>query len=275
MFGFGCASNEASHLENLSAQVAASGLSITWLGVAGILVDDGETKILIDPFASRDGLNFASVLFGKKISSDERAVIDWVDKLNAKGGTRAILVTHGHYDHSLDAANFQIHTSTNTMTGGVTEARIFGSRSVVNIARREGVEPVPQEINENVELPKFGRFRIRFFESEHSELPIIGVPYAGKNDNEIGLPARPSLFKVGKVYNVLIMHEDFGCLLHVGSPGYKVGKLEKVRADVAILAAEVFGSGDGEYIRQTAGAVHAKTVIPIHYDSFFRPLNSE
>ena len=55
-------------------------MNITWFGTATILLDDGETRLLFDPFVRQN----------KKINTTPLAGFTGAD---------AILITHGHYDH--------------------------------------------------------------------------------------------------------------------------------------------------------------------------------
>ncbi len=55
-------------------------MNITWYGTASIMIDDGETKLLFDPFVRQN----------KKLETLP---------LEGFAGADAVLITHGHFDH--------------------------------------------------------------------------------------------------------------------------------------------------------------------------------
>ena len=79
---------------------ARAPLSVTWLGVSTLLLDDGESAIMTDGFFSRPGLIDVGV--GRIAPSAPR-----VDGCLARAGVdrlAAVLPVHTHYDHALDSA---------------------------------------------------------------------------------------------------------------------------------------------------------------------------
>ena len=81
-------------------------LTITFYGHACFALTDGETKLLIDPFFTGNGL--------APIKADE-AEADY------------ILVTHGHGDHTGDAAAIAERTGATIITTGDVGTALFGN----------------------------------------------------------------------------------------------------------------------------------------------------
>lgn len=77
-------------------------VAVTWWGTNSLLIEDDRTRLMIDPYFSRPpGLLGLGFLY-KKIAPDEAAV----DQGLARAGVDqldAVLVTHTHFDHVLDA----------------------------------------------------------------------------------------------------------------------------------------------------------------------------
>ena len=104
----------------------APGVSVTWLGTAGVLVSDGRTDILIDPFVSRYGL--LRVGLGLPLHPRQDLIDAWLERLGCRN-VEAVLVSHSHYDHSLDAPYF----------ARATGALLAGSESTLNVGRGAGL----------------------------------------------------------------------------------------------------------------------------------------
>jgi len=98
-----------------SAQVvlpgkASDSLFIQYLGCGGLYIEKDCTAFMIDPFFSNPGLRSviaSTILPIKTIYSKEKEVIKGLAGIlrfhaNAKEKTKAIFVTHSHYDHLLD-----------------------------------------------------------------------------------------------------------------------------------------------------------------------------
>ena len=59
-------------------------MRVTWYGTATIGIDDGESKILFDPFVRRN----------KKL--------EYSTPLEGFAGFDGVFITHGHFDHLYD-----------------------------------------------------------------------------------------------------------------------------------------------------------------------------
>lgn len=230
------------------------GVYVTWLGTAGVVIDDGHNRIAIDPFVTRDSLSH--VLLGRPIESRTEEVDRW---LNRAGGPRldAVVVTHSHYDHSLDAP------AVAQRTGAV----LIGSPDTLGQARAHRLDPAQQVPARVGEPLRFGRFTVTLRASKHGDPEF----FPGNAEGELPRRARARDYRTGEVYSVLVEH-PFGTLLHHASAAWRPETFdESTRADVVLLG--LAGRDDTEdYLHHVVDAVGATRVIPMHFDDFFRPL---
>ena len=235
-------------------------LTVTWLGVSTLLLDDGESAVLTDGFFSRPSL--ARVGLGRIAPSPPR-----IDGCIARLGLRrldAVLPVHSHFDHVLDSA----------VVAERTGAMLVGGESTANVGRGHGlpddriVLAVPGE-----PLP-FGAFDVTLIESHHC--PPDRFP--GTITEPVRPPVKASAYRCGEAWSTLLHHRPSGrrCLIQ-GSAGYVPGVLDGQRAEVAYLGLGQLGPQPQRYLTEywteTVRAVGARTVIGIHWDDFFRPLS--
>jgi L-ascorbate metabolism protein UlaG (beta-lactamase superfamily) len=90
-------------------------------------------------------------------------------------------------------------------------------------------------------------------------------------------PARARAYRCGEAWSVLVEHSTGRTALVQGSAGFVPGALSGRRADVAYLGVGQLGVQDEGYIRtywsETVEAVGARSVVLVHWDDFFRPLD--
>jgi len=231
-------------------------IHVTWLGTAGVLVSDGRTGILIDPYVSRCG--FFKVALRRPLPPDVKAVRKWIDLFGEN--IRAVCVSHSHFDHCLDAPYFAQETG----------AWLIGSPSTLNVGRGAGLpEPSLKKINreESIEI---GAFTLTFIESRHGAALFGSVPYAGTIERPLIPPCRAGDYKVGQIFSIFMSHPS-GTIVHHGSAGFIPGMYEGKKADGVLLG--VVGRGDTDaYLKNVPLALGTKLVIPIHFDNFFLPL---
>ena len=245
---------------DLPAAEPDAALSITWLGVSTLLVDDGTSAMMTDGFFSRPSL--AEVGLNRLKPSESR--IDYA--LNRVGVNRlaAVLPVHTHYDHVLDSA----------VVARRTGARLVGGESAANVGRGHGLSVDDIVVATTGEALTFGPFTVTLIASHHC--PPDRFP--GEITEPVVPPAKASAYRCGEAWSTLIHHAPSDRrLLIQGSAGFLPGALAGHRADVAYLGAGQLGVQPEEYITrywdETVAAVGARRVVLIHWDDFFRPLS--
>lgn len=231
---------------------------VTWLGTAGVLVSDGEAAILIDPFVSRYGL--LHVGLRRDIPPMQDKIAAWTAKLSP-APVSAVIVSHSHYDHAMDAPYFATAFA----------APILGSSSTANIALGAGMSSSDIVAIEPGSPYQFGRFTVTLLRSEHGPALLGRIPYPGTIDEPLAPPVPATAYKLGEAYSIHVSHPA-GSFLHHGSASWVDGMFEGVRADVVFLG--VAGRADtAAYLHNVVDAVGAHRLIPFHYDDFFAPLD--
>ena len=232
-------------------------LQITWLGVSTLLISDGETTLLTDPFVSRPPL--AQVLLNRPLKPDAEVVDRLFEKLGLQR-IQAILVGHSHYDHIMDVG----------LIGARSGALLVGSASSVNIALGHGL-PEAQTLQIEADTPiQIGEFSITFIPARHAG--ATGGRPLGDVEKPLASPARGSDYKQGGSYSILIAHPRAKLLYH-GCAGFIPGALQPYSADAVLLGIALLPELN-TYLEQVVDAVGAQTVIPVHWDDFTRPLDA-
>lgn len=234
-------------------------LTVTWMGVSTLLVDDGSSALLTDGFFSRPSL--LTVALRKLRPSRERidAALERVgiDRLDA------VLPVHTHYDHALDSAAVAERTG----------AKLVGGSSAANIAVGHGLRAERVIVATPGAELELGNFGVTLIESDHCPPDRFPGPIA----TPVSLAAKASAYRCGDAWSMLVHHRITDRrLLIQGSAGFVPGALAGYQAEVAYLGVGQLGVQSERYIRQywneTARTVGARRVVLIHWDDFFRPL---
>lgn len=235
-------------------------VNLIWLGTAGVLISDGDTGFLIDPYVSRFGI--FKIALNLPLTPDKESVRRWVSRFG-KSNIKAVMVSHSHFDHSIDAPQFAMETG----------AVLMGSESTLNIGRGASLKQeqlIKAEADKNIEI---GSFTLRFIESAHGPALLGRVPYPGSIDKPLMAPRPARDYKLGKTYSILILHPS-GTIVHHGSAGFIPGMYDDVRADVVLLG--IAGRGDTlQYLENVPLKLGVKLVIPVHFDNFFVSLEKK
>ncbi|MCV7099788.1 MBL fold metallo-hydrolase [Mycobacterium palustre] len=237
-----------------------SPLSVTWMGVATLLVDDGSSALMTDGYFSRPGL--ARVAAGRVAPSPAR-----VDGCLARAKVsrlQAVVPVHTHLDHVMDSA----------LVADRTGARLVGGRSAANVARGYGLAEDRIVVAAPGEPIRLGAYDVTLVESRHC--PPDRFP--GVIDEPLRPPAKASAYRCGEAWSTLVHHRPSGRrLLIQGSAGFVKGALAGRRADAAYLSVGQLGLRPRSYLLdywdETVRAVGARRVVLIHWDDFFRPLS--
>jgi L-ascorbate metabolism protein UlaG (beta-lactamase superfamily) len=243
------------------AAQAGADLTVTWLGVSTLLIDDGRTALMTDGFFSRP--SYIEVGLRRLRPSASR-----ISECLARAGVSrlaAVLPVHTHFDHALDSA----------VVAARTGACVVGGESAANVARGQGLAEDRIVVTEPGAELTFGSFVVTLIESQHcppDRFPgVISAPVVP--------PVRASAFRCGEAWSTLIHHRPSDRhLLIQGSAGFRPGALDGQQADVAYLGVGQLGVQPTDYIErywaQTVRAVRARRVVLIHWDDFFRPLSA-
>jgi L-ascorbate metabolism protein UlaG (beta-lactamase superfamily) len=257
---------------------AAQGLRGQFFGASTLLIRDDRNAILIDGFFSRPG--WRELLEGVgKIHPDPDLIEQRL--ANVEDATiNYVLVAHSHHDHAMDAP----------IVARMRQSTLVGSESTRQISCGLGCGDVPFQPAEGPLIA--GDFTIRFFSTHHAPYPFEDAqgrsrdpldPFrwwlerhlAGKIDHPLTPPVRITDYKVGHNYVFLIEHTQ-GKTLIVPSAGVPLD-LGGAQADVVLLGIGDLDKLSNEHIRtywkEAVEDTHARLVIPIHWDNFFRKLD--
>ncbi len=238
------------------------GVTLTWLGVTTLLIDDGETRLLSDGFFSRPGL--LEVLLDRPVAPDLAGI---EAALSAAGISRvaAVMPVHSHYDHAMDSGEVARRTG----------AVVVGSESTANAARGAGLAEERIVVLPEGGTRRFGRFEVTWVVSRHWPLTGDGAPpMPGAIEEPLVPPAPVSAWREGGSYSIHVAHPA-GSLLIQGSAGYRSGALQGLGADVVVLGIGGLTRSGPEharrYWREIVETTGARRVLPVHYDDFTRP----
>lgn len=249
-----------------AATAPGASLKVSWLGVATVLLDDGETALLTDGFFSRPGMGQT---FTSKIAPDLEAIsrglarAGLATRTGQVGRLAAVIPLHSHYDHALDAPEVAKRTG----------ALLLGSSSSANVGRGWGLPEAQIRIAVLGQPQRFGRFTVTLLAGRHPDTGFTG----GEINEPLTPPARATAYKEGQNYTVLVQHESRPgrSLLITGSAGFVPGALAGVRADVVLMGVGTLGAlSDAQRDALWQGvvqAVGAKRVLPIHWEDFWLP----
>jgi L-ascorbate metabolism protein UlaG (beta-lactamase superfamily) len=238
-----------------------TGLSVTFLGVSTLLVDDGSAAILTDGFFSRPSM--AQVLL-TRLAPDPARIQECLDRaMPGLSRLEAVLPVHSHFDHALDSAYVAEHTG----------AVLVGGESTANLGRGHGLPEDRIVVPPPGEPLVLGPFTVTLLESHHCPPDR----YPGAITEPLRPPAKAGAYRCGEAWSILVAHAGGLTALVQGSAGFVEGALAGQRADVAYLGVGQLGLQSEHYLttywRETVRTVGARRAVLTHWDDYFRPLD--
>ncbi len=249
----------SAYADRFAVPRASGELSVTFLGVATVLLTDGTSAVMTDGFFSRPSLPRVAVT---KLSPD----LARIDAALARAGVttlEAVVPVHTHYDHAQDSA----------VVAQRTGAALVGGPSAVQVGR--GSDLPADRIREvaSGESVRLGAWTLAFTASEHC--PPDRFP--GAITTPVVPPVSARAYRCGDAWSIVATHDSGRTALLQGSAGYVPGALATQSAEVAYLGVGQLGVQPESYIEayweHTVGAVGATVVVLTHWDDFFRGLD--
>ncbi|RAV15121.1 MBL fold metallo-hydrolase [Mycolicibacterium sp. GF69] len=235
-------------------------LAVTWAGVTTLLIDDGESAVLTDGFFSRPSLLEVAL---RRLTPSQPRIDGCLTRLRIDR-LAAVLPVHTHYDHAMDSA----------VVAERTGAHIVGGRSAAQVGRGHGLPEDRLVVAIPGQVVRLGAYDVTLIEGDHC--PPDRFP--GSITGPVVPPVKASAYRCGEAWSTLVHHRPSDRrLLVVGSAGFVAGALAGQRADVVYLGVGQLGLQPERYLvdywRETVRTVHARRVVLIHWDDFFRPLH--
>jgi L-ascorbate metabolism protein UlaG (beta-lactamase superfamily) len=231
---------------------------VTYLGVNGFQFETGDHALLVDPYFTRVGLWTGAL--NERIESNPNRVSEGLRHIRPK--IDAILVTHAHFDHLLDAPEIMRRT----------HARLVAGPTAVRLVESFEVSPSECESVKVGSVRKIGPWTIRVFAAQHDRLfgkvPFDKCPSAVPSGN---IPKKASDWCVGEPLAFVI--EAAGKRIYIdsgGVPGSPPDSRVK-NVDLAILGSALPDSR--ERFAEAVNKLRPRYVFPSHQDDMFAPLS--
>ena len=226
-----------------------SGVRITYLGTNAYLFESNGATLLVDPYFSRQGL-FRIALKLRPVLQTQ-LIAEW---LRAHPTIDAVLVTHGHFDHLLDAPQIV----------RATGAKLIASPTSVKLAESIGVAPGHGEAVRPGAKAEAGKAEIHVLPAQHDRI-FGSIPYNGPAEHFP--PEKIDHWVTGQPLAFVIEMGGKRIFINAGGP---VASTKWRPVDLAIIAVGARDSIDA--FPSNVAQLRPRYILPSHQDNFFRPL---
>ncbi len=224
--------------------------TLTHLGVAGWKLESPSGTLLFDPYVTRANVEDDAA----PLVSDEAAI-------DASIPRRAdvVLVGHSHYDHVLDVPSIARRTG----------ATVIGTESTRNLVHAAGLAGDRVRVARGSETFDIGPFSIRPVRALHS---LTGVENK-EIPSTVSLPLPAGAYDEGGTLQYLVRFEG-RTFFFVGTANFIEDEVRAlgVRPDVAVVAVGLRNKVPDYTCRLLRALGLPKTVLPNHFDEFWKPL---
>jgi L-ascorbate metabolism protein UlaG (beta-lactamase superfamily) len=235
-----------------------AGLELEWLGVSGYRMTYQGSTIYIDPYVSRVPL---SAVLRRSVAVPDAAMIGRF--IGDRSGVVGVLVGHTHFDHAVDAPALAKRFG----------CPALGSASLTRLMHAHGIAGQTVEV-EPYRTYELGPFAVSFTPSLHSKLLLgLAVPMDGELtcDHLDGLT--PGAYRCGQVWGIHI--EVAGATFYHQGSANLIDDAVRHRG-VDYFLAGIAGRGfTPAYWQRILTRLEPRTVVPTHFDDFFRPLDAD
>ena len=252
-------------------------IRITYLGVNGFQFEADGHALLVDPYFTRVGLWSAAL--NQRIESDANRVGEGLKYVRPR--VDAILVTHAHFDHLLDAPEI--------MQG--TRARLLAGPTAVQLVESFGISPNQCDAVEAGSIRRIGPWTIRVFSAKHDRLfgrvpfaeckngpPSTGSSPSGRRTREAAgerelenRPLKASDWCVGEPLAFVI--EAAGKRIYVESGGVPGSPLDARIHDVDLAILGVALPDSRKHFAEAVSQLRPRYIFPSHQDDMFAPVD--
>ena len=232
---------------------SAFALEARWLGVAGVLIQDSDTTILIDPVLTKPSLSHW--ILNQPFSSNQEAVKDRLKKLGLKQ-VDGIFISHCHFDHASDVAYLSSHL----------KAPAYGGESLKKIVHQFD-DKAPFVMVQDKSEVHIGKFKIKMFHRPHPAIirPIDWHFLGGKIESFKGDFYD---YREGEVWMFIIEHPEGITIFDQSSVFFHESMKYAGRVDNYFLGVSN-PENKNTLVENNIKLISPKRVVAIHHDFFF------
>jgi L-ascorbate metabolism protein UlaG (beta-lactamase superfamily) len=254
---------------------------VTYLGVNGFQFETDGHALLVDPYFSRVGL--LSAALNQPIQSNPNRVAAGLKHVRPR--VDAILVTHAHFDHLLDAPEIIRRT----------HGKLISGPTAVQLVESLGISPNECQIVKSGSVRNVGPWTIRVLTAQHDRLfgkvpfercaPVeIKAPSpqsspsgrgsraaAGEGEILTKQPVKASDWCVGEPLAFVI--EAAGKRIYIDSGGVPGAPPDSRTQDVDLAILGVALPDSRDRFAEAVKRLRPRYILPSHQDDMFAPTN--
>lgn len=245
----------------LFSLAANAEIKIRWLSVASVIIEDGDSSILVDPDWTRP--NLFHVFGFSKLVSNEALVKAELEKLKIKK-VSGIFTSHSHFDHAIDAP----------IVARLTDAVNYVDQSSLRISNAYKDPRIKTMLIKAGSGIQLGKFKITPMRREHSAIGLIHMhflPGPVPENFDFGFWQ----YKTGDTWFYLIEHPEKTILLDQGSASHLDLMTTKPSKVDVLIQGVANRENDQAIVNGYLKEFRPSVFIPLHFDNFFKEFDGE